>query len=453
MYTNEGNEFFVGFMENHPYFPSESEDSFFITTNQSENVVPVNVTVKGGHSRVFMASPGVTNTLAITSQETRMPPQGIHILAADNNEITVFGSNEEFFSVDGFLALPCRQLPIEQYNYYAVSVPPSTSSVMLIPADSAVLIVSCNNDTQVTYIPTESVTDPQNSDATVPAGSSTTVTLAEAQPLYIQSRGDLTGTHIVSNQPISIFSGHECAYSPPTQGIQCDHLVEQIPPTATWGRIFLTAPSADRNAGDIFKIVVPQENTVINITCINQAATVDTPTAPMLSVTLEAAGNSWNFTAAATEYCSIEASKPILVTQFGVGDVNVGVDTYMTLVPAVSQYRNDIQFSVISSSGFAPSHWANIFVTPNHFQPANITMDGVRGSSDGWVAIHCSSGDVCGYARQMQLHGTHSRLIRHDNPAASLGVIIYGSIGPKAYGYPGGLRLSGKLVRSMFALV
>ena len=148
----------------------------------------------------------------------------------------------------------------------------------------------------------------------------------------------MTGTHIVSNQPISIFSGHECAYSPPTQGVQCDHLVEQIPPTATWGRIFLTAPSADRKTGDIFKIVAPQENTVINITCVNQAATVDTPIAPKFNVTLGAARNSWNFTAAATEYCSIEASKPILVAQLGVGDVNIGVDTYMTLVPAVSQY-------------------------------------------------------------------------------------------------------------------
>ena len=70
----------------------------------------------------------------------------------------------------------------------------------------------------------------------------------------------------------------------------------------------------------------------------HQAATVDTPIAPKFNVTLGAAGTSWNFTAAASEYCSIEASKPILVTQFGVGDVNIGVDTYMTLVPAVSQY-------------------------------------------------------------------------------------------------------------------
>ena len=94
-------------MDNPPYFPSNSDDTFFISTNQSESVVPVNVTVKGGNSRVLRANPGVINILAIKSEETRMPPQGIHILAAEGNEITLLGANEEFFSVDGFLALPC----------------------------------------------------------------------------------------------------------------------------------------------------------------------------------------------------------------------------------------------------------------------------------------------------------------------------------------------------------
>lgn len=73
-----------------------------------------------------------------------MPPQGIHILAAEGNEITLFGANEEFFSVDGFLALPCPWLPVEDYNYYAVSVPPSINSFVLINSHSAILIVSCN---------------------------------------------------------------------------------------------------------------------------------------------------------------------------------------------------------------------------------------------------------------------------------------------------------------------
>ena len=441
-------------MDNPPYFPSDSDDTFFISTNQSESVVPVNVTVKGGNSRVLRANPGVINILAIKSEETRMPPQGIHILAAEGNEITLFGANEEFFSVDGFLALPFPWLPVEDYNYYAVSVPPSINSFVLINSHSAILIVSCTDDTQVTFIPTETVTDPQNLESTIAPATNTTVTLEQAQPLYIQSRRDLTGTHIVSNKPISLFSGHECAYSPSTQGLQCDHLVEQIPPTSTWGRVFLTAPSADRKTGDTFKIVASQENTTINITCVNKAEPMDTFMAPKFTITLEAAGMSWNFTARATEYCSIEACKPILVTQFGLGDANINVNTYMTLVPAVSQYRNDIQFSMVSSSlGFAQSHWANIFVTPTSFQPVNITVDGVLGSSDGWVAIYCSNGDVCGYARQIQLHGTHSRLIRHDNPSASIGVIIHGSIGPKAYGYPGGLRLSGKLANCIFAFI
>ena len=360
---------------------------------------------------------------------------------------------KSFFSVDGFLALPCPRLQVEQYNYYAVSAPPSTSYTV-INSNSAILIVSCNNGTQITFTPTATITYPRNSNSTISAGTSTTVTLAKVQPLYIQSKGDLSGTQIVSNQPISLFSGHECAYSPPPppppppplKGIQCDHLVEQIPLTSTWGKVFITAPSADRKTGDIFKIVASQENTEMNITCVDQAAPVDTPIAPNFIVMLEAAGNSWNFTATATQYCSIEASKPILVAQFEVRDANIGMDSYMTFVPAVSQYRNNIHFSGINSPRFAPSHWANIFVTPTYFQPSNITVDRVRGSPEGWAIIHCSSGSVCGYSRQMQLHGTHYWLIKHDNPVAALGVIVYGSIGPQAYGYPGGLRLPGKVV-------
>ena len=444
MYTNEGNEFFVGFMENPSFSIFTSDDSFFISTNQTERVV-LNVTIRGGRSRVLQAAAGVTNSLSVPSSETRMPPQGIHILAGDSNKLNVFGSNREMFSIDGFLALPCPQLPVEQYTYYAVSVPPPTSGFTLTDSNSAILIVSCNNNTQVTFTPTQTVTDPHSSTSTISAGNNTKVALEVAQPLYIRGRGDLTGTSIVSDQPISVFSGHECAYNPPTQGIQCNHLVEQIPPTVTWGRIFLTAPSPDRETGDFLKIVASQEDTAVNITCVHQAALVDSHLAPNFTITLEGAGNSWNFTTFATVYCSIEADKPILVIQFGVGDANIGVNTYMTLIPAVSQYRNDIQFSVVSMPELASSHWVNIFVTPTYFQPANITVDGLQGYLEEWVAIYDSTGVVCGYAKRTQLPETHSHLIKHDNPAASLGVVVYGSVGARAYyGYPGGLRLSGK---------
>ena len=108
---------------------------------------------------------------------------------------------------------------------------------------------------------------------------------------------------------------------------------------------------------------------------------------------------------------------------------------------AVSQYRNNIRFSVVGNPRL--QHWTNIFVIPAYFEPANITVEGVRGSLEDWVAIRCSNGGVCGYGRQIMLGGPHLKLARHDNPEASLGVIVYGSTLSKAYGYPGGLKLSG----------
>ncbi len=50
----------------------------------------------------------------------------------------------------------------------------------------------------------------------------------------IESDNDLTRTRITSSKPLSAFSGSDCAEIP--QGIRyCDHLVEQVPPTVTWG--------------------------------------------------------------------------------------------------------------------------------------------------------------------------------------------------------------------------
>ena len=194
----------------------------------------------------------------------------------------------------------------------------------------------------------------------------------------------------------------------------------------------------------MFKVVASRGNTLVNATCVNQGTPTDTPIAPNFTISLAAAGDPWSFNATATEYCSIEADKPILVVQFGMGALGSQANIYMTLVPAVSQYRNDIRFSVVSSPGLSPVHRTNIFVSPMYFQPENITVDGVGGSPEQWVALRCSNGGVCGYARQIQLPGTRPRLIRHDNPEASLGVIAYGSTDSEAYGYPGGLRLSGK---------
>lgn len=52
---------------------------------------------------------------------------------------------------------------------------------------------------------------------------------------------DLTGTKIRANEPVAVFSGHECTFYPYNQGA-CDHLEEQLFPTETWGQEFTLVP-------------------------------------------------------------------------------------------------------------------------------------------------------------------------------------------------------------------
>ena len=54
----------------------------------------------------------------------------------------VYGLNYHEFTSDAFLALPCDRLPVEQYEYYAISY---TNG----PLYSHILIVSCEDNTVV----------------------------------------------------------------------------------------------------------------------------------------------------------------------------------------------------------------------------------------------------------------------------------------------------------------
>ncbi len=79
---------------------------------------------------------------------------------------------------------------------------------------------------------------------------------------------DLSGAAITASAPIAVFSSHECTYYP--QDVEaCDHLEDQLLPTARWGRTFALAPHATRlaprNANDriYWKIVARDANTRI----------------------------------------------------------------------------------------------------------------------------------------------------------------------------------------------
>ena len=69
----------------------------------------------------------------------------------------------------------------------------------------------------------------------------------------MQSPEDLTGTYVESTRPVSVFCG--TVWTSISSEFMGDHLVEQLPPSSSWGQEFVTAPIITRTGGDIFRVL------------------------------------------------------------------------------------------------------------------------------------------------------------------------------------------------------
>ena len=163
--------------------------------------------------------------------------KGIWVRATDpGKHIFVSGMNYKERTADAFLALPPG--PVKDTYTYITSSMLWTNRTAGI-SSSLILIVGQHNDTVVTITPTQYVTIPDdlldpNIQDFVRAGQSYTIRLDQLETYQISSNLDLTGSQIVSNNPLSVFSGHQCADVPPGL-VDCDHLFEQVPQTSTLG--------------------------------------------------------------------------------------------------------------------------------------------------------------------------------------------------------------------------
>ena len=344
-------------------------------------------------------------------------------------EMTLFVINEEYTSVDGYTALPFRTVSgVNQYHYYAVSVPRGIKSPT---ANSAFLIIACVHHTMVTITPSQIAKDPINPNRTLTTGESRTFVLDELDTLYFASPEDLTGSHVVSDQPISFISGHECG-SVPYGRVQCNHLVEQIPPTALWGKQFFISSISLHPGGDIFKMVASSNNTAVNIVCTSSKRVQKDD----INVLIPNAGASINVTIEPADNCIITSKNPILVVQFAPLDST----TIMVTVPATHQYLNTHRFTTVYAGNVEFKHYMKIFVSQKNFNPSLIKLDGETVAA-AWHDVLCKEGTACGHVGLVMLTGG-AHVVSHDNKGASIGAIVYGISQHESYGYVSSMLLS-----------
>ena len=272
----------------------------------------------------------ITLSKSLSGENVEHSNKGVLITATE--EITVFGVNKEPFSTDGFVSFPTDSLGTE----YILVTWSSDGEFMIIGVTDGTIV----KITIPTFVSTHLAVSYHGN--TYINGDVFTVYLDRYQTFHCyQKNGDFTGTKIVANHPVSVFSGAKSvAVSDTMTKTSADHLVEQMIPVSMWGTKFVTISTPGRDNGDYFRIIASEDSTTISVP-----------------------GHT-NYTINATEYIQLNvhtgdykmvtSDKAAMVVMFGKStkkndNDNVG-DPHMTVIPPSPQYSSDYTFTTVKRS-------------------------------------------------------------------------------------------------------
>ena len=366
------------------------------------------------------------SSMQVTSYSHR--DYGIY-LETSSNKVTVVGRSYTSHTTDTYLALPVIELATTtEYVYYAMSVnsPNSYSSLLIVGTEDNTAIRFKFTQTTYVYL--------YNNNIYVRSYREYSYTINRLQTMYIYPQysyrnHDFTGIRIITNKPVSVFSGHRCAYVPYSYG-NCGYLIEQIPPTIFWGKVHYVAPLATRRSYTL-KVVAAYDSTQVIIYCNSTA----------YSYTLNEQGHTTK-TLYNQEYCAVHSNKEILVAQFSGRD---GEDPSMGLVSPSNNFASKFQFS-ISTFRYAPTNqiyypnFVNIIVMAQYYQPDMIYLITDWGkkslNTQIWTPIRVK-GLVEAYATKLPVLPGVVEII-HANSAGLMATVVYGIADRIGYIHPGG---------------
>ena len=420
--TNAGTRFVVGGFKkdvgdfDRPILYVTTPESGSVSFSVSDGVTPLSSSV----------APAQTTSIDLQKLSFESSNNGILISSDDGvSKLVVVAERTIFGGVSGdtFTLYPVQEYG--SYTYFAMSIEAGTDND---EHKGFVHVVGTQNGTRVTITPTQDL----NSLATDYGCSGTAnvdceLTLNALQTLVLRSSYDLTGTKIVSNAPLSVFSGHECGYVPTDlTSLSCKTLTEQIPPVVTWGRSFLGGPLLRHQDGEWYKVMAAEEGTNVDLYCEDP----DRENIYSMRFELATEGSFQYFTVGVSRRCSIIGDKPLLVTLFATNtQTQTGtVGAFMAVVPSITQYSSTVTLTLQPQ---ADNNTVTITI-PFSSCPNTQCFVEVDGHSTFNVAtmseeIRCSaeSEEACGYVVTGTLpNGTYT-LSLSGSDAGPLGVISY----------------------------
>ena len=351
--------------------------------------------------------------LPLTAASFAIGAQNGTIRVVSDKPVTVHGINSLKNTNEGFLAIPVAGLGLE---YFVASYDP-------VPIEKSEFLVTGTMD--LTRLRIEPRFALRYNNRLFNPGDPILLTINKMQSVQFQATGDLTGTKIKADKPISVMSGATCTLVP-GQTYRCDHLVENIPPVNTWGKRFTMLPFLNRTSGYVLRVIAARGQTTVDV-----AGT---------SYTLDREGSFKEFDQIAPLSVSITSNKPVLVVQYakGLETDNTG-DPLMTIIPPVEQYiTGSVTFGTLNRVGEDEvRNFMSLSITSDEFSNLNINS---RSAFSAGTGNNLGLLMSYGFERSMAIPDG-SNTVNNPTTGSRYAAIIYGWAKGTGIGMPAGYGL------------
>lgn len=404
--STEGTDFWLTFDSNlgaaqdlRIYLASSSNASVSISWPDGSNTSHA---VSAGSVETVVADSYADSYVNRVAQGTAA--NSIHITS--DVSIAVYGAHIASSTSDAFVAIPTSSLGTE---YMLLSHPATIGSY---PGRFS-LIATESGTTTISITPSVGLAGGQT------AGVSYSVSLQQGQVYTSRSvstiGADISGTTISADKKLVVTSGVDCVNV--LRGA-CDHIVQYIPPTVSWGKSYILPGSINSAIPDRYRVVASQDGTTVSI----DGTVVATLNSGQVHQ-FDPSGTN------AQQTQLLETNKPALVGHF-LGGGNYGGQTgdpaFGLLAPTL-QFLPSYNFAT-PASGFAVNTLTVVVATADI---PSVSIPGVTLSAFSAVV-----GTNYSVSRTIISAGNYS--ISADS---GLGVYVAGFNSANSYSYPGGYAL------------
>ncbi|XP_075594391.1 IgGFc-binding protein isoform X1 [Balearica regulorum gibbericeps] len=320
-----GEDFVVGFMQNGLQQTLNSDFKLLITGYSPFTSVTIS-----------MKKPGLRMTVQATTGQTilvKIPPQAEMVgsktfdntvVVRANNAISLVMVNEKPTSIDSAVVYPMHSWGTE-YHVVTPNVGTDRYGEFVVAAWDEPTMVDVHLKATVTY-----------QGRSYPRGSVLPIRLEPFQAAQLQSPSDMSGTRIVAQKPVAVFTGHTCL----ARFANCDHLVEQLQPVSSWGTTFIVPPLPFETQSDIIYVSTSQPTRVESQHGVTKTVRELRPSRSTF----------YGLQASNTLYLSANAGIQVIFFADGGNKDAISYDPFFMTIPDVSSYCHS--YNIFALDGY-----------------------------------------------------------------------------------------------------